>query len=179
MRAGWYLARYRLGRLDIEKAAEQAGKGIRGQSEDDVAAFAERWYQEVIRPYLVPMLCDRLREHQCHGDVVALLSSTTAYLAEPIARDLGVEHILVTRLEIEDGRFTGRAVSPICYGEGKVHWAKSFAAQQGLPLEDSYFYTDSVTDLPVLEVVGNPRVVAPDRLLRRQARRRGWPIIDP
>jgi HAD superfamily hydrolase (TIGR01490 family) len=179
LRAGWYLAQYRLGRLDIEKAAEKAGSTIRGRREVEVAAFAERWYQEMVRDYLVPQVCALLAAHQSAGDRVAILSSTTAYLAEPLSRDLGVEDLLVTRLETEAGRFTGRIIPPICYGEGKVAYARNFASEYGIALEESWFYTDSITDLPVLELVGKPRVVAPDRLLRREAARRGWPVIDP
>ncbi len=133
----------------------------------------------MVRGYLVPQVCTLLAEHQAAGDLVAILSSTTAYLAEPLSRDLRVEHLLVTRLETEAGRFTGRVIAPICYGEGKVIHARNFASEHGVDLDESWFYTDSITDLPVLELVGKPRVVAPDRLLRRESQRRGWPVIDP
>jgi len=61
---------------------------------------------------------------------------------------------------------------------GKTHWARQFAEEQGIDLRQSYFYTDAISDLPMLELVGQPRVVNPDRLLRRHARRRGWPILQ-
>jgi HAD superfamily hydrolase (TIGR01490 family) len=173
----FYLLQYRLNLLDIERAAERAGGFIAGQREDEVAEFCVRWYEEVVRQYLVPGMQAVVDEHRARGHVLALLSSSTRYLAAPLAAELEIPHVLVTRLEVVDGRFTGRAVPPLCYGRGKVHWASRFAEEQDVDLAQSYFYTDSVTDLPVLEMVGNPRVVNPDRLLKREARRRGWQML--
>jgi HAD superfamily hydrolase (TIGR01490 family) len=178
LRTAFYLLQYRLNLLDIERAAEQAGGFIAGQREEEIIAFCARWYEEVVRAYVVPAMRDVVRLHRDQGHVLALLSSSTRYLAAPLAAELDIAHLLVTRLEVVDGRFTGRAELPLCYGPGKVHWAHRFAKEQGVDLTASYFYTDSVTDLPVLEMVGHPRIVNPDRLLRRAARRRGWPTVD-
>ncbi len=152
---------------------------IAGQREEEVAAFCERWYHEEVRRFLVPEVRDLLEWHRSQGQRPVLISSSTVYLAAPLAAELGVEDLLVTRLEVVEGRFTGRAVAPLCYGRGKVHWAERFAAEEGIDLGASFFYTDSVTDVPLLERVGQPRVVNPDRLLRREARRRGWPVLRP
>jgi HAD superfamily hydrolase (TIGR01490 family) len=177
LRTAYYLIQYRLNLLDIDRAIERASRMIAGRLESEVAVFCERWYDEVVRQYLVPGMRSVLEEHRAAGHELALLSSSTSYLAAPLARDLAVDHLLVTRLEVVDGRFTGRPVRPVCYGAGKVYWAQAFAAERSIDLDRSYFYTDSITDLPVLELVGYPRVVNPDRLLRRAARRRGWPIV--
>lgn len=179
VRTAYYLLQYRLNMLDIERAFERASDLIRGQDEAEIKGFCDQWYREVVRDYLVPQMLERVEEHRRAGHELALLSSSTNYLAEPLARDLGVEHLLVTRLEVVDGRFTGRAIVPVCYGRGKVHWARAFASERDVDLAQSFFYTDSVTDVPVLELVGHPRVVNPDRLLRREARRRGWEIVGP
>lgn len=178
LRTAYYLLQYRLNVLDIHRALERASELIAGEEESEIAAFSRRWYEEEMRSHLVPAVCALLAQHRERGDLVALLSSTTSYLAEPIAQDLGVDHVLVTRLQVQDGRFTGRADGPVCYGRGKVHWAKSFAREHGADLAASYFYTDSVTDVPVLELVGEPRIVQPDRLLRKEAQRRRWPIVS-
>lgn len=177
LRTAFYLLQYRLNLLDIDRALERASGLIAGQSEAEVAAFCEQWYRDVVRAYLVPEMIGCIEHHRRAGHELALLSSSTNYLAQPLARDLGVEHLLVTRLEVVGGCFTGRAIAPVCYGAGKVHWAKAFASEHAIDLAASYFYTDSVTDVPVLELVGHPRVVNPDRLLRREARRRGWEIV--
>lgn len=177
LRTAFYLLQYRLNLLDIDRAISRASSFIAGQWEDDVAGFCERWYRDVVRAYLVPEMVAIVERHRAAGHALALLSSSTSYLAQPLARDLRVEHLLVTRLEVVDGRFTGRAIAPVCYGAGKVHFATEFAAENGIDLAQSFFYTDSVTDVPVLELVGHPRVVNPDRLLRRIARKRGWEIV--
>ena len=94
----------------------------------------------------------------------------------PLARHLGVSHIMHTHLEEQDGRFTGRVIDPICFGEGKVYWLQQFIEQERIDLARSHFYTDSITDLPLLELVGHPHVVNPDPLLYRIASRRRWPV---
>ena len=81
-----------------------------------------------------------------------------------------------THLVSEDGRLTGEVMPPVCYGPGKVVWGERFAAEHGVDLSASYFYTDSISDLPLLERVGQPVAVNPDPRLRRLARKRGWPI---
>ena len=177
LRTALYLLQYRLNLLDIDRAIERASGFIAGQREDEVAAFCEQWYREMVRGYLVPEMLGVVEQHRRAGHALALLSSSTNYLAQPLARELRVDHLLVTRLEVIDGRFTGRPITPVCYGPGKVHWATEFARSNDIDLARSFFYTDSVTDAPVLELVGNPRVVNPDRLLRRMARKRGWEIV--
>jgi HAD superfamily hydrolase (TIGR01490 family) len=170
--------KYKLGFLDIERAAASTSGWIRGKSEQAVADHCRVWYREMVRQYLQPEMVRRIESHRSQGHVVALLSSSTPYLATPLAEELGIEHCLVSRLVIENGRFTGDVHRPICYGAGKIHWARRFAEEHDVDLAASWFYTDSVTDLPMLELVGHPEIVNPDPRLRREAKRRGWPIMD-
>ncbi|HSV06054.1 MAG TPA: HAD family hydrolase [Candidatus Binatus sp.] len=174
----YFLAQYKLGLLDIERAMMVSLAWIRGRVEAEVREDCVRWYASMIRPHLLPAMAATVSAHRRAGHVVAILTSATRYLAAPLAADLGIEHILVTQLVVRDGRFTGEAVRPVCYGDGKMYWAERFAAAEGLELDQSYFYTDSITDLPVLERVGEPRVVNPDPRLRRLALRRGWPVLQ-
>jgi len=88
----------------------------------------------------------------------------------------GIKHILYTRLEVERGKLTGRVIDPVCFEEGKVYWLQQLVEKQGIDLAKSWFYTDSVTDLPLLELVGHPVVVNPDPRLYRAASRRHWPV---
>ncbi len=175
-RALYYLGRYKLGLLDLERTLQVTMAWVRGKTEAAVEADCVEWYARVIRPYLFPAMAATVAAHRRAGHVPVILTSATRYLAEPLARDLGIEHVLVTRLVVRDGRFTGEAVRPVCYGAGKTWWAERFSQAHGIDLGRSYFYTDSITDLPVLERVGNPRVVNPDPRLRRTAQRRGWPV---
>ena len=89
--------------------------------------------------------------------------------------------MVYTRLEVEDGLFTGRVVEPICFEEGKIFWLKKLIEDQNIDLARSWFYTDSITDIPLLDRVGHPVVVNPDPLLYRTALRRRWPVrlFDP
>jgi putative phosphoserine phosphatase/1-acylglycerol-3-phosphate O-acyltransferase len=89
---------------------------------------------------------------------------------------MGIEHVLCTELEVEEGVFTGEVVRPTCYGEGKAVAGRALAAQEGLDLAESYFYTDSHEDLPLLEVVGRPRPLNPNRQLAQIAKERQWPV---
>lgn len=175
-RTVYYLCRYKLGLLDLERALAVSMAWVRGRDEGAVRADAAEWYRSVVRPYLYPAMAATVEAHRRAGHVSAILTSATRYLAEPLAADLGIEHVLVTQLVVADGRFTGEAVRPVCYGAGKMFWADRFAEAEGIDLGRSYFYTDSITDLPVLERVGQPRVVNPDPRLRREAARRGWPV---
>ena len=173
----YYVARYKLGLLDINRAVAVSLAWIRGRDETRVRTDCDAWYADVIRPYLYPAMAATVEAHRRAGHVLALLTSATRYLAEPLAADLRIPNMLVTQLLVRDGRFTGEAVRPVCYGDGKIYWAERFAADHGIDLRRSYFYTDSITDLPLLDRIGEPRIVNPDPRLRRTAGRRGWPVL--
>jgi putative phosphoserine phosphatase/1-acylglycerol-3-phosphate O-acyltransferase len=175
----YYLVQYKFGLLDIEATLQESMRFVAGKSEHAVRDDARAWYERDVRPWIYPQMAALVRAHREAGHVTALVTSATRYLAEPLAAELGVAHVLVTQLVVRDGLFTGEAVRPICYGEGKVAWTTRFAAEQGVDLGTSYFYTDSITDRPLLEAVGEPRIVNPDPPLRRLAQRRAWPILVP
>jgi HAD superfamily hydrolase (TIGR01490 family) len=132
-----------------------------------------------VRPNVYPQMAALVDEHRRAGHLTVIVTSASRYLAAPLATELGIRHFLATELVVRDGVFTGEAVRPLCYGAGKVHWVRELAAREGVDLARSYFYTDSITDLPLLEAVGHPRVVHPDPPLRRLSRRRGWPVLRP
>jgi len=107
---------------------------------------------------------------------LVVLSAASVYVVKPLAERLNIPDYLCTYLEVKDGRFTGRLVEPVCFGPGKLLLAEEFAARNSIDLGQSYFYSDGYEDLPMLERVGHPVAVNPDRRLRRLAERRGWPI---
>jgi putative phosphoserine phosphatase/1-acylglycerol-3-phosphate O-acyltransferase len=117
-----------------------------------------------------------VKAHQDKGHTVAIVTSATRYQADPVAHELGIEHVLHTRLEVEDGVLTGGVVRPTCYGKGKAQAAKSLSAEYGVDLEQSYFYSDSHEDLPLFEIVGRPRPLNPTRRLAQIAKERQWPV---
>jgi len=172
----FYLLQYKLGLLDVQSAMAVSMAWVRGRDEAAMEADCRAWYARDVRAYLFPAMVAQVAAHRAAGHLTAILTSATRYLAEPLGAEVGIPHLLVTQLVVRDGCFTGEAVRPVCYGRGKVYWAERFAAEHDVDLAESYFYTDSITDLPVLERVGHPRVVNPDPRLARLARQRGWPV---
>ena len=172
---GAYL-QYKLGILDIRNWTKKMMVQFRGQSEAELEREARIWCDELVLRTIYPKAAELLREHERQGHVVAIISGATKFVVRPLAEHLGVRHFLYTRLEVEDGRFTGRVIEPICFEEGKIYWIQQLIEQQGVDLAKSYFYTDSITDLPLLDLVGHPVAVNPDPLLYRMAVRRRWPV---
>ena len=117
-----------------------------------------------------------IAEHRANGDEVVVLSASGQEVVEPIAALVGADRCVATRMGVVDGRYTG-AIEYYCYGEEKARAARDIAAARGYRLADCRAYSDSITDLPLLEAVGHPTVVNPDRALRREAELRGWPIL--
>lgn len=171
-----WLVRYRLALLDLEAVTARAVRDYTGAVVTDVEAEVRAWFEAEIVRWICPEGQARVTRHQNDGHVVALLTSGTRFSAQPLAERLGVAHVLCTELEEQDGVLTGRHIAPACAGPGKVTVAERFAAAHGIDLSQSYFYSDSLSDLPMLERVGKPQVISPDPRLARHARARGWPI---
>jgi len=178
LRGMWWFALYKLNRLDWERVSEKWASSTAGESEADTIEECRRWYAEKVKRHVRPEMIERMEEHRKDGHHVALLTAATIYLARPLGEDIGVDGYICNRLEVEDGKFTGKLVRPACYGDGKVLHAEKYAEEKGIDISKSFFYTDSASDIPVLERVGNPIIVNPDPVLRLEARRKGWPIND-
>lgn len=174
----YFLLRYKLGMLDIERALAVSMEWVRGKVEAEIRSDCVAWYARDVRPHLYASMVATIQAHRRAGHHLAIVTSATRYLAEPLGAELGISDLLVSQLVVRDGRFTGEPVRPVCYGAGKIHWVERFAKQHDVDLAQSYFYTDSITDLPLLERVGLPRIINPDPRLRRLAQRRHWPIRD-
>jgi len=178
LRVGWYVILYRTAMADFARVIAQVARTAAGESEPETRAFCDRWFHEVVVGHVSEGARRRIARHRAQGHRPVLLSAATQYVNRPLAEHLGLgDDFLCTRLEAEDGVLTGRLIEPACYGAGKVHWAKQFAAEQGIDLNASYFYTDSYSDLPMLRAVGHPMAVNPDARLRRHAQRAGWPLF--
>jgi len=130
---------YGLNLLRPEGLMEKAAAWYEGEAEQDMIDFCEDWFDHTVRNYLYTEAVQRVREHEERGHVVALLTAATYYVAEPTRRYLGIPHALCTRLEVKDGRFTGRLLKPLCHGKGKLYWAIEFCRANGADLEGSYF----------------------------------------
>ncbi len=176
-RVAWWMFQYTLGVIDAERVAERALESFRGKEETWLKTTCEEWYLEYVRPHVANAGREAVERHRSAGDVLAIVTGATPYAAMPLARELSIDHVVATRLELDSvGRFTGRVAPPMSFGNGKIVLAEKLAAEQGFTLDDATFYSDSITDLPLLERVKTPIIVNPDRRLRGVARSRGWPI---
>ncbi len=171
-------ARYRYDLLNMEVAYRDSLRPLVGVREEELVQFCQEWFEDAARALIYPQARDFVHQHLEEGQTVAIISNATSYAVAPLARYLGVPHVLATRLEVRQGVFTGEYIKPLCFRQGKVFWAEKLAREIGVDLGPSIFYTDSITDLPLLERVQNPRVVNPDPRLRRLARQRGWPVLE-
>jgi len=173
----YWVGQYTFGLLDAEKVAERALVPLAGVREEALRARCEDWFGRYVERHIAEEGRRAVSRHQASGDICAIVTGATRYVARPLATRLGIEHVVATELEVgHAGHFTGRAVRPLCLGEGKVRRAEELAARLGFVLEDATFYSDSVTDVPLLSRVAEPVVVNPDPRLARIARQRGWRV---
>ena len=179
MEAAFWMGLYGVGLLRADRALGRAVATIQGVDEAALGARIARFYEEEVVGIYAPGGLDVVRAHQERGEPVVLLTAASTYLAGCVQQDLGLTDALALGFEVgADGRFTGNLVQPVCYGAGKVAHAERWAAERGVDLADCTFYTDSITDLPMLERVGTPVAVHPDQRLARLARKRDWAIED-
>jgi putative phosphoserine phosphatase/1-acylglycerol-3-phosphate O-acyltransferase len=164
-----------LGNLGFSGMMMVNAQFMRGIEEQAYHEVGEKLYTEQIARLIYPESRALVNAHLAKGHTVAIISSATPYQVEPAAADLGIDHVLCSHLEVENGKFTGGVVRPTCFGQGKVDAAETLAKEQGADLDQSFFYSDSQDDLLLLERVGNPRALNPSGKLERIARDKRWP----
>ncbi len=147
-----------------------------GRSEDELTELGERLFVQAISGSLYPEGWRLVEAHHRAGHTVVLASSATRFQVEPAARAMGVEHILVSPVEIVNGILTGRPGGPLLWRQGKAEAVRTFAAEHGIDLAESYAYSNGNEDLPFLRTVGRPRAINPGRELEAVARYLGWPV---
>jgi HAD superfamily hydrolase (TIGR01490 family) len=162
----------------LERVREELGDLTRGWSRDEVLQLVEETVEEVVSPLVYAEALAIIDEHRRAGRRVVIISSSPVEIVIPLCRYLGLEDVIGTRPEIDAaGRYTG-GIDFYAYGAGKAEAMKQLAESEGVTLEDSFAYSDSITDLPMLEVVGHPVAVNPDRELRIIAEERDWQILE-
>ena len=176
MRISWWFLWYALGLIDFPQAMMRMLMMSSGEEEEPLREETDAWFAEWVAPHITEGAVQRIDQHRAQGHRLVVLSAATVYVVRPLAEQLNIPDYLCTYLEVKEGRFTGRLVEPVCFGPGKALLAEQFAARNDIDLGQSYFYSDGHEDVPMLERVGHPVVVNPDRRLRRLAQRRVWPI---
>ena len=169
---------YEAGTLDIYQYQAFMLRPLAGRPLTELQAWRERFMEEKIQPILLPRADELLNQRRLAGDILLIITATNRFITAPIAERFGVPHLLATEPEIIDGRYTGRTVGIPCFQKGKVERLDAWLAETGGDLTDSWFYSDSHNDLPLLNRVTHPVAVDPDATLARHAQERGWPIIS-
>jgi HAD superfamily hydrolase (TIGR01490 family) len=147
-----------------------------GWDVEQVRAIVTETLHDIVDPLVFAEAAELIADHRLCGRDVVVVSASGEEIVAPIARALGATHAMGTRMVIEDGKYTGE-VAFYCYGEAKAAAIRELAALERYPLEHCYAYSDSITDLPMLQSVGHPTVVNPDRALRKEAAAQGWPVL--
>ena len=173
----YWVGQYTLGVIDAPVVAVKALKSYTGMKESLLRAKCEEFFTGYVERHIAELGREAVRRHQAAGDLVAIVTGATHYVADPLARLLGIEHVVASELEVDpDGCFTGRPVEPLSIGYGKVVRTERLARALDFRIAEATFYSDSLTDLPLLERVQTPMVINPDPRLARVARRRGWQV---
>ena len=170
------MALFRLGLIDATRAMQIMARTARGKSVAAMWAMVDDWFVQMVVHTVTPGATERVAWHMDAGHLPIICTASSQFSAMPVARHLGIEHALYSEWQHQGGVMTGGLRLPIVYGNGKVHWLRRWAAEQRIELGASYFYTDHISDLPLLELVGHPAAVNPDPDLRALAEARGWPV---
>ena len=161
-----------------DRARKASLEVIQGRRRDEVLAFGRSVAQKELVPRLYPQAVELMSRHKRAGRQVFIASSSPEDYLALLAEMLGIDGVIGTRAEVVDGRYTGELDGPMAHGPQKAARVAALSMERGIDLPRSYAYSDSVNDLPLLELVGNPVAMNPDRQLLHIARRRGWQIID-
>ena len=147
-----------------------------GWEVEQIRAIVAETLHEIVQPLVYAEAAELIAEHHARDEEVVVLSASGLEVVAPIAAMVGADSCRATRMGMTDGRYNGM-IEYYCYGEAKAEAARELAAERGYRLDGCRAYSDSITDLPLLEAVGHPTVVNPDRALRRVAAERGWPVL--
>jgi len=174
-----YYAAYLAGTLDIYEFLEQ--HQLRPLAEHDRATL-ERWRTEFVRTKIAPLITPAARalveQHRARGDTLLIITATNRFITAPIAEAFGIPHLIATEPEEVNGQFTGKVTGVPSYREGKVERLSEWLNDRHESLDDSWFYSDSHNDLPLLNLVDHPVAVNADETLADYARTRGWTMIE-
>jgi len=173
-----FFEQYKAGTLDIHEFLDFQLKPLSRHPR----SVLEAWHREFMQRKILPIVRDSARElvERHRGDLRAVITATNSFVTAPIAREFGIEHLIATEPEQLDGAFTGYVTDIPCFREGKVQRLEAWLEGQGRALqsfEQSWFYSDSLNDLPLLTRVTHPVAVDPDETLRAHAQAHGWPVI--
>lgn len=173
-----FYADYQKGQLDIHAYLAFALAPLTRFNPQQLLDLHGQFMAEKIQPIMLPAAQRLVAHHKDQGHTLLIITATNRFVTAPIAQALNIPHLLASEPELLDGRYTGRAIGIPCYQEGKVQRLHAWLKEQAMELKDSYFYSDSANDIPLLQVVDHPVAVDPDERLRQFAELNDMPIIS-
>jgi HAD superfamily hydrolase (TIGR01490 family) len=172
---------YKAGKLDIYAFLAFALRPLATHTRAQLEAWRAEYVETRVKPMMTQAARDLVKRHLDKADLVAVITATNSFVTAPIAREFGIPHLIATDPEEINGHFTGEVAGTPCFREGKVTRLEHFLEAHGTRLDclsSSWFYSDSLNDLPLLEKIQHPVAVDPDPTLRAHALERGWPVIS-
>jgi HAD superfamily hydrolase (TIGR01490 family) len=169
---------YKEGNLDIYEFLKFSLKPLSDNPLQDLLKWRSQFIEEVIRPILLKPAQELINKHQQQGDILLVITATNKFVTEPIVELYGINHLLATTPEFLGERYTGNVAGTPCFQEGKITRLNEWLQVTGYSLDDSWFYSDSHNDLPLLQLVEHPVAVNPDEKLKQYAEKSNWPIIS-
>lgn len=169
---------YLRGTLDIHAFLRFSLKPLAEHTREELMRWREQFVEREIRPILLPAARALLDDHRKRGHALLIITATNRFITEPIAHLLGIEELLASEPETENGQYTGRVVGIPTYREGKIAALEQWLNERGLDLRESWFYSDSHNDIPLMERVTHPVAVDADDALKAYAREKGWPQLS-
>ena len=176
-----FYEQYKAGKLNIVEFLDFQLQSLARNSRADLEAWHDEFMSERILPMLNQKSRDLVKQHQENGDICALVTATNSFVTGPICRELHIDHLIATIAAQENGQFTGKPRGIPSFREGKITRVESWLESIGLwwsSFERSWFYSDSLNDLPLLSMVSDPVAVNPDDTLHAHAKAEGWMILN-
>jgi HAD superfamily hydrolase (TIGR01490 family) len=173
-----FYQQYQAATLDIQEYLRFSLEPLTRYSLGELATFHDEFMRDFIEPMMLPKALALLEHHRNQGDYLLIITATNSFVTHPIAKRLKVNDILASDAEIIDDCYTGRGIGTACFQNGKVIRLQEWLKEKNFSLDDAFFYSDSINDLPLLEQVPNPIAVDPDSRLEEIAQSRGWKIIS-
>ena len=169
---------YKLGELNIYEFLDFQLRPLAEHDMDTLLRWRRQYVEEMITPILLPRAQALIERHRQQGDTLVIITATNSFITGPIAALYGIHHLLATEPEVRNNRYTGKITGVPCFQDGKITWLQGWLTEHGETLQDSWFYSDSHNDLPLLGKVDRAVAVDPDEILRQHADKHAWPVIS-
>ena len=176
-----FYEQYKAGTLDIHEFLDFQLKPLARHSRSQLDAWHREFMEKKILPLIAPGACKLIERHRLDGDLCIIITATNSFVTLPIAHALGIDNLIATEPEQKNGEFTGQVLGVPCFREGKIKRLEDWLDHHNLTwlsFLQSWFYSDSLNDLPLLGKVTHPVAVDPDATLKSHAEEHGWPVIS-